>query len=82
MLLRVAQLTLMGVLAGGIYGLTAMGLSLIFGVMKVINFAHGQLMVIGMFLTYWILMTFGVDPIFSFLIAALIVFSLGYFFQD
>jgi len=81
MLLRVAQLTLMGVLAGGIYGLTAMGLSLIFGVMKVINFAHGQLMVIGMFLTYWILMTFGVDPIFSFLIAALIVFSLGYFFQ-
>jgi len=71
----------MGVLAGGIYGLTAMGLSLIFGVMKVINFAHGQLMVIGMFLTYWILMTFGVDPIFSFLIAALIVFSLGYFFQ-
>ena len=65
MLLRVAQLTLMGVLAGGIYGLTAMGLSLIFGVMKVINFAHGQLMVIGMFLTYWILIAFGIDPIFS-----------------
>lgn len=81
MLLRIGQLTLMGILAGGIYGLTAMGLSLIFGVMKVINFAHGQLMVIGMFLTYWILVVFGIDPSLSFLIAAFLVFLLGYFFQ-
>ncbi len=81
MLTRIGQLTLMGLLAGGIYGLTAMGLSLVFGVMKVINFAHGQLMVLGMFVTYWIFVTFGVDPCFSFIISASIVFVIGYFLQ-
>lgn len=81
MLSHIVQLILMGVLSGGIYGLTAMGLSLIFGVMRIINFSHGQLMVTGMFVTYWVFRVFGIDPCFSFLIAASIVSLIGYFFQ-
>ena len=45
------QLAVQGILLGGIYGLIALGLSLIFGVMGVINFAHGQMMVMAMYVS-------------------------------
>ena len=46
------QALINGILMGGTYGLMALGLSLIFGVLKIINFAHGNLMVVGMFIIY------------------------------
>jgi branched-subunit amino acid ABC-type transport system permease component len=49
----IVQSLLDGLLLGGVYSLVAIGLSLIFGVMKVINFAHGTLMMLGMYSTYW-----------------------------
>jgi branched-chain amino acid transport system permease protein len=47
-------LAITGVLLGGVYGLIALGLPLIFGVMRVINFAHGEMMVWGMYVAYTI----------------------------
>ncbi|MFH1033380.1 MAG: branched-chain amino acid ABC transporter permease [Pseudomonadota bacterium] len=75
------QLLIQGILLGGIYGLTAVGLSLIFGVMGVINFAHGQMMVLGMYISYWILVLLGLDPYLSLPLAAAAVFVLGYVLQ-
>jgi len=76
------QLTIQGVLLGGIYGLIALGLSLIFGVMGVINFAHGQMMVMAMYVSYWIFVLLGLDPYFSLVIVAGIIFVLGYLIQS
>ncbi|MCG2776095.1 MAG: branched-chain amino acid ABC transporter permease, partial [Desulfobacterales bacterium] len=64
------QLGVQGLLLGGIYGLIAIGLSLIFGVMGVINFAHGQMMVMGMYISYWIFVLLGVDPYISLIVVA------------
>ena len=75
------QLIIQGVLMGGIYGLIAVGLSLIFGVMGVINFAHGPMIVVGMYVSYWILSALGIDPYFSLVLVAGAMFLLGYFIQ-
>jgi len=66
-----------GLLVGGVYSLMALGLSLIFGVMRVINFAHGDMMVWGMYLSYWLFATGGVDPYLSVLVTGSVVFLLG-----
>ncbi|MBW2016255.1 MAG: branched-chain amino acid ABC transporter permease [Deltaproteobacteria bacterium] len=76
------QLLVQGVLLGGIYGLIAMGLSLIFGVMGVINFAHGQMMVMGMYVSYWIFVLLGIDPYVSLVVVAAGTFLLGYAIQS
>ena len=75
------QLGLQGILMGGVYGLIAMGLSLIFGVMGVINFAHGPMIVIGMYISYWILILAGIDPYISLLASGALMFVLGYIIQ-
>ncbi|MFH0788309.1 MAG: branched-chain amino acid ABC transporter permease [Pseudomonadota bacterium] len=74
----VLQLALQGFLMGGVYGLIALGLSLIFGVMRVINFAHGEMMVFAMFLTITMLLSFGLDPYLSLPICAALMFGIGY----
>jgi branched-chain amino acid transport system permease protein len=76
------QLIVQGILLGGIYGLIAIGLSLIFGVMGVINFAHGQMMVMAMYVSYWIFVLFGIDPYLSLVIVAAVIFVLGYLIQS
>ncbi len=75
------QLIIQGILLGGIYGLIALGLSLIFGVMGVINFAHGQLMVMAMYVSYWIFALLGLDPYLSLVVVAGVIFLLGYGIQ-
>lgn len=75
------QLLIQGILLGGVYGLIALGLSLIFGVMGVINFAHGQIMVMGMYTSYWIFVLLGIDPYVSLVAVAAIIFVLGYIIQ-
>ena len=74
----VLQLALQGFLMGGVYGLIALGLSLIFGVMRVINFAHGEMMVFAMFLTITFLLSLGIDPYLSLPITAAVMFGIGY----
>lgn len=66
-----------GILMGGVYGLVAIGLTLIFGVMKIINFAHGSLMMLGMFTTYWLYVLAGLDPYLSLLLSIPCLFVLG-----
>lgn len=66
-----------GLLMGGIYGLVAMGLTLIFGVMKVINFAQGALLMIGMYVTYFLFAEFGLSPYLSIPLSALCLFLIG-----
>lgn len=66
-----------GILMGGIYGLVAIGLTLIFGVMKIINFAQGSLMMLGMYVTYWMFNLLGVNPYLSIPFSALVLFLVG-----
>jgi len=77
----VLQLALQGFLMGGVYSLIALGLSLIFGVMKVINFAHGEMMVFAMFLSITLLLGWGIDPYLSLVVVAAIMFGIGYLVQ-
>jgi branched-chain amino acid transport system permease protein len=70
-----------GFLIGGIYGLTAIGLTLIFGVMGVANFAQGAFVMVGMYLAYWLFVLFGVDPYLSIIPAYGVLFIMGWFFQ-
>lgn len=66
-----------GVLIGLVYSLLAIGLTLIWGVMNVLNFAHGEFLMIGMFLSYWLYTLAGVDPLFSIPLNAVALFLLG-----
>ncbi len=71
------QAVLSGVLVGGVYALVGVGLTLIFGVTRVINFAHGELVMLGMYAT-WILFTrLGWDPYLSILVVAPLLFLWG-----
>lgn len=75
------QALINGILMGGTYGLMALGLSLIFGVLKIINFAHGNLMVVGMYIAYWLFVLLGMDPYLSLLLAASLLFLFGFLIQ-
>ena len=76
-----AQALINGVLLGATYGLMALGLSLIFGVLKIINFAHGTLMVVGMYASYWLFTLLGADPYLSLLPTAAFLFLVGFILQ-
>ncbi len=77
----VAQGVLNGLLFGGVYSLMAVGLTLIFGVMRVINFAHGDMMVWGMYLAWLLATRLGVDPYLGFVACAAALFLLGFAVQ-
>ncbi|HLF48880.1 MAG TPA: branched-chain amino acid ABC transporter permease [Methylomirabilota bacterium] len=77
----VAQGVLSGLLFGGVYSLMAVGLTLIFGVMRVINFAHGDMMVWGMYLAWLLATRGGIDPYLGFLACAAALFVLGVLVQ-
>ena len=62
MSLALGQLLLSGILIGGVYGLISVGLTLIFGVMKIVNFAHGEFLMMAMYATYWLQVLLGWDP--------------------
>jgi branched-chain amino acid transport system permease protein len=66
-----------GLLVGAIYGLAAIGLTLIFGVMKVINLAHGAMIALGMFALYFLVAIVGLDPYFSLLPVLVVGFVAG-----
>ncbi len=70
-----------GVLTGLVYGLMALGLSVIFGVVRVVNFAHGEMMTIAMYLAVVLFSTLGLDPLVMMVPIAAILFALGYVMQ-
>ena len=71
-----------GILMGSIYGLTAMGLTIIFGVLKVINFAHGSLLMVGMYAAYWAITLSGIHPYLALAIVIPVMFAFGYALQN
>ena len=73
----IGQGLLSGFLFGGVYSLMAVGLTLIFGVMRVVNFAHGDMMVWGMYLAWLLASRAGIDPYVGFVICAAALFLLG-----
>lgn len=73
----IAQVVVGGLLLGAVYALTACGLNLVFGVMNVVNFAHGELMMLGAFITYWLFAWHVVGPITSLLISMPLLFLVG-----
>lgn len=75
------QVTVGGVLTGGVYALMASGLTLIFGVMRVINIAHGAFLVFSAYIAYWLFTLFGLDPMLSIFLIAPLFFVVGVFIQ-
>jgi branched-chain amino acid transport system permease protein len=80
-LLSLAQAVTKGLLTGMVYGLMALGLSVIFGVMRVVNFAHGEMMVVGMYLAWMGFEYLGVSPMLSLPVIAVLFFFAGYALQ-
>ena len=76
------QSILSGVLIGGIYALIGIGLTLIFGVMRIINFAQGELVMVGMYVTFFLFRLAGIDPFLSVLLTMPALFVLGAILQS
>ena len=73
----VGQVVISGLLAGSIYAMVALGLGLIFGVMRVLNVAHGPLMMLGSYTTFWLFQRFGLNPYLSILVSMPVLFLIG-----
>lgn len=75
------QSALSGLLIGGIYGLIALGLNIVFGTMRVVNFAQGTLLMVGMFIAYGLWELGGVHPYLSPLVSVPLLYAFGYLVQ-
>ena len=70
-----------GVLTGLVYGLSALGLSVIFGVVRIVNFAHGEMMMLGMFVALLAFKWLGLEPLWAVPVVAVVLFAFGYVLQ-
>jgi len=77
----VGQVVISGLLAGALYSMVALGLALIFGVMRVINVAHGTILMLGAYTTFWWFQLLGINPYLSLLLSMPLMFLLGVFLQ-
>jgi branched-chain amino acid transport system permease protein len=75
------QVIIVGLLTGGVYALMATGLTLIFGVMRVINVAHGAFLIFSAYLSYWMFTVYGLDPFLSIIVSVPVLFTIGIVFQ-
>ena len=75
---QLAQTLILGILIGGVYALLASGLTLIFGVMRVINIAHGAFLILAAFLTFSIWTETGLDPLVAILFTTPMMFAFGW----
>ena len=81
MLEIVAQAVINGLLIGGIYALVSIGVTLIFGVVKIVNFAQGEFVMIGMYISFFLATQFGIDPIVSLVVSMPVLFVVGVLVQ-
>ncbi|MBW2609641.1 MAG: branched-chain amino acid ABC transporter permease [Deltaproteobacteria bacterium] len=70
-----------GILTGGLFALVAVGLTMILGVLKIINFAHGEFLMLGMYMTYWLCTLFNMDPYLTLIITIPAFFFFGVIIQ-
>ncbi len=82
MTLIILSVVVQGLLTGLVYGLMALGLSVIFGVVRVVNFAHGEFAVIAMYATYLLFQSLGLDPFIAMFPIAAVFFVIGYALQN
>jgi branched-chain amino acid transport system permease protein len=82
MISTILDITIGGLLTGGIYALTAVGLNLQYGVARVLNIAHGEFIMLGAFATYWLYTLFGINPLVSLAIGGPIVFIIGFLIHN
>jgi len=75
------QALITGILMAGIYALVAIGLTLIFGVVRIVNFAHGEFVMVGMYLSFWLWRLWAIDPYVSLLITMPALFCFGVLIQ-
>src|SRR3954462_8227201 len=66
-----------GVLIGLIYALVAIGLTMIFGVMDIVNFAHGEFLMLGMYSAFWLFAMYALDPMLTLPLTVLMLFTFG-----
>jgi branched-chain amino acid transport system permease protein len=81
MLPTIAQAVVNGLLIGGIYALVSIGVTLIFGVVKIVNFAQGEFVMIGMYISYFLASSFGIDPLLSLVVSMPALFVVGILLQ-
>jgi branched-chain amino acid transport system permease protein len=81
MLTTIVQAAVNGLLIGGIYALVSIGVTLIFGVVKIVNFAQGEFVMIGMYISYFLAASFGVDPLLSLVVSMPALFVVGILLQ-
>jgi branched-chain amino acid transport system permease protein len=74
---QLLQQLVSGLLIGCVYSLIAVGLSLIWGVMNIVNFAHGDFLMLSMFVSFWLYTLYGIDPLFAIPVCTLLLFVLG-----
>src|SRR5258708_12396601 len=77
----VAQAVINGLLIGGIYALVSIGVTLIFGVVKIVNFAQGEFVMIGMYISFFLANQFGIDPLLSLFVSMPVLFVIGVLVQ-
>lgn len=76
-IVRAVQIVILGLLLGGVYALMASGLTLLFGVMRVVNLAHAAFVIVGAFFSFFLWEGLGVDPLISMVLALPVFFLLG-----
>jgi branched-chain amino acid transport system permease protein len=81
MLATLTQAVVNGLLIGGIYALVSIGVTLIFGVVKIVNFAQGEFVMIGMYTSFFLATAFGIDPLVSLLVSMPVLFVVGMLLQ-
>jgi branched-chain amino acid transport system permease protein len=81
MLVTLAQAVINGLLIGGIYALVSIGVTLIFGVVKIVNFAQGEFVMIGMYMSFFLATRLGIDPLASLLLTMPALFLIGMLVQ-
>ena len=74
---QVFQVLILGIMLGGVYALMASGLTILFGVMRVVNIAHAAFVILGAFFTYFLWQTTGLDPLLGMLVAIPVFFVFG-----
>jgi branched-chain amino acid transport system permease protein len=76
-----AQIIVNGILLGGLYGLMALGMALVWGVLNIVNLAHGAFIMLGGYAVYFLFAELGIDPFLALPIAMAVMFAFGYLLQ-
>lgn len=80
-LIDLSQILVNGILVGGLYACMGIAFSLIWGVMNIINLAHGSMIILGAYVTFWLHQRHGIDPILTVPFSAVVLFMVGYTIQ-